>query len=71
VTFNDFPPDDGTYSVSYDFHLLDPGFSTVQSNTADGCVLEEFRRCRITLTQEQLNELLRSMEDRALAHMNF
>ena len=36
VTFDDFPPDDGTYSVSYDFHLLDPGFNTVQKNTDAG-----------------------------------
>ena len=36
VTFDDFPPDDGTYSVSYDFHLLDPGFNAVQKNTDAG-----------------------------------
>ena len=73
VTFDDFPPDDGTYSVSYDFHLLDPGFNTVQKNTDAGtyiCVPKEFQRCRITVTQAQLDDLLRSMQERMLASLN-
>ncbi len=73
ATFDDFLPDDGTYSVSYDFHLLDPGFNAVQKNAAAGtyvCVPKEFPRCKITVTQVQLDDLLRSMHDRMMASLN-
>ena len=73
VTFDDFPPDDRRYSVSYDFHLLDPGFNTVQKYSEAGtwiCVPKEFPRCRITVTQAQLDDLLRSMNARMLASLN-
>ncbi len=78
MTFDDFPPDDGTYSVtrisvSYDFHLLDSGFNTMQKNTDAGtyiCVPKEFPRCRITVTQAQLDDLLRSMQERMMASLN-
>jgi hypothetical protein len=62
-----------TYSVSYDFHLLDPGFNTVQKTTDAGtyiCVPKEFPRCRITVTQAQLDDLLRFMQERMMASLN-
>ena len=74
VTFDYFPPDDGTYSVSYDFHLLDCGFNTVQKNTTPGtyiCVPKKFPRCRITVTQVQLDDLLRSMHERLMTRFKY
>ncbi len=63
-----FPRDEGTFSVTYDFHLLDPGF-TIEKFDSDTriytCVPRDFPRCRIEATNEQHDELISSMIARA------
>jgi len=63
-----FPPEEGNYLVSYDFHLLDPGFSVERFDSSTmtyTCIPRDFPRCRIVTTEAQYQELIDAMTERA------
>jgi hypothetical protein len=62
------PPDEGIFSVDYDFHLLDSGFTVEMFNVDTStytCIPNDYQRCRIVASDVQHDELISSTVARA------
>jgi hypothetical protein len=63
-----FPPEEGTYLVSFGFQLLEAGFKVEMYDRAAGmytCTPRDFPRCRIMITDAQHQEQLQAWIARA------
>ena len=71
-TEDEFPPEEGDYSVSYYPSLLHGGFKIEYRDVAQGiykCRSIDFPRCTFQMTEEQYREQLYSSADRAGAQV--
>ena len=71
TTEDAFPPEDGRYMVSFDLHLLQPGFKLEKSDRNDAgelvyhCIPHDFPRCTVIASREQYYQVISAMAEKA------